>query len=213
MVRLTAGPVCGLSIASAEVRMPNVKGSVLRSRLDFVEKKFGAPVLERVLAALPPDERQILGRRLLPAQWYPFTLGESLENTILRVLGEDGRRTFLEMGRRSAEYNLEGVHKVFVHAGNPHGLLCRAPAIYKLYYDTGHRTYEMTGENTCSLITYDSESFSEADCLTIIGWHERAVELCSGRHAEVDHPRCRARGDAVCEYLISWNLEPITGET
>ena len=193
--------------------MPNVKGSVLRSRLDFVEKKFGAPVLECVLTDLPEEERRTLGLGLLPAQWYPFALGESLEKAILRVLGEDGRRTFLDMGRKSAEYNLAGVHKVFVHSGNPHGLLSRAPAIYKLYYDTGHRTYEKTGERTCTLTTYESETFSEADCLTVIGWHERAVELCSGRHAVVDHPRCRARGDAVCEYLISWNLEPTTGET
>ena len=213
MVRLTDGPASGLSIASAEVRMPNVKGSVLRSRLDFVANKFGAPTLERVLAALPAEDRRILERGLLPAQWYPFGLGERLENAILGALGEGGRQTFLEMGRRSAEYNLAGVHKVFVHAGEPHQLLSRAPAIYQLYYDTGRRTYEKTGEKTCRLVTYESETFSEADCLTVIGWHQRAVELCAGLDAMVDHPSCRARGDDACEYLISWNLEPTTGET
>ena len=193
--------------------MPNVKGSVLRSRLDFVEQKFGAAVLARVQADLPAEDRTILSRGLLPAQWYPFALGESLENAILRVLGEDGRGTFLDMGRRSAEYNLAGVHKVFVHSGEPHRLLSRATAIYQLYYDTGHRTYEKLGDTSCRLITYESETFSVADCLTVIGWHQRAVELCAGRNVKVDHPRCRAQGEDACEYLISWNLDPTTGET
>jgi len=193
--------------------MANVKGSVLRSRLDFVEKEFGRRRLDLVLETLPEDDRRILARGLLPAQWYPFALGERLEKALLQSLGEEGRSMFLEFGRRSATYNLTGVHKVFLHAGDPHRLLSRAPAIYKLYYDTGHRTYEKTGENSCRLVTHDSEVATEGDCLTVMGWHERAVEMCEGRAVVIDHPRCRARGDAVCEYLISWQLATPEGET
>lgn len=193
--------------------MANVKGSVLRSRVDFVEKKFGRERLDLVLGILPEEDRHTLERGLLPAQWYPFALGERLEKAILQVLGEDGRSTFMELGRRSAIYNLAGVHQVFVRAGDPHHLLSRAPSIYRLYYDTGSRTYEKTGEHACRLVTSDSEVFSEGDCLTVMGWHERAVEMCDGRDVAIDHPRCRARGDAVCEYLISWNLETSKGDT
>lgn len=193
--------------------MANVKGSVLRSRVDFVEKKFGREQLDQVLGSFSKKDRYTLERGLLPAQWYPFALGERLEKAILQVLGEEGRSIFMELGRRSATYNLAGVHQVFVRAGDPHHLLSRAPAIYQLYYDTGSRTYEKTGENSCRLITSNSEAFSDGDCLTVMGWHERAVEMCAGRDVSIQHPRCRARGDAVCEYLISWNLESIEGDT
>ena len=193
--------------------MANVKGSVLRSRLDFVEKEFGREQLDLVLETLAEADRRILAGGLLPAQWYEFALEERFEKALLQVLGEEARATFLEFGRRSAVYNLDGVHKVFVHPGDPHRLLSRAPAIYKLYYDTGHRTYEKTGENSCRLVTHDAEVATEGDCLTVIGWHERAVEMCDGRDVVIDHPRCRARGDTVCEYLISWNLATPSGET
>jgi uncharacterized protein (TIGR02265 family) len=186
--------------------MPNVKGSVLRSRLDFVEQQFGKDGLFRLLERLPEPDRELLTKGLLPAQWYPFELGQRIDKVVMEVLAKGDRETFHQLGVRSADFNLKGVHQVFVHPGNPQSLLRRAPAIYKLYYDTGHRTYEETGESTCRLVTYDSESFSEADCLTVIGWHQRAVELCGGRNVAIDHPRCRAHGDTVCEYLISWQI-------
>jgi len=193
--------------------MAKVKGSVLRSRVDFVEKKYGHEGLDRVLGILPEEDRQTLARGLLPAQWYPFALGERLEKAILKALGEEGRATFMELGRRSASYNLGGVHQVFVSAGDPHRLLSRAPAIYRLYYDTGSRSYEKTGIHACRLVTSASETFSEGDCLTVMGWHERAVEMCGGRDVVIDHPRCRVRGDVVCEYLISWQLATAGGDT
>jgi hypothetical protein len=193
--------------------MANVKGSVLRSRVDYVENQFGRQRLDQVLALLPEEDRHTFKSGLLPAQWYPFALGERLETAILQSLGEEGRSTFTDLGRQSATYNLGGVHKVFVRAGDPHHLLSRAPAIYKLYYDTGSRTYEKTGENACRLVTSDAEVTSVGDCLTVMGWHQRAVEMCDGRDVVTEHPRCRARGDAVCEYLISWNLETSKGDT
>ncbi|MFQ5718855.1 MAG: TIGR02265 family protein [Acidobacteriota bacterium] len=185
--------------------MSNVKGSVLLSRLDFVREQFGEEGLARLLDALSEEDRRVT-TKLLPAQWYTFDLGERIDSAVMNVLGKGAADTFLRLGFQSADVNLAGVHSVFVHAGDPHGLLRRAPAIYQLYYDTGHRTYEQTGENSCRLTTFDSEGFSEADCYTVIGWHQRAVEICGGENVEVDHVRCRARGDAVCQYEISWTL-------
>ena len=184
--------------------MPNVKGSVLRSRLEFVRDHFGAAGVQRLLDAMPDEDRVLLSGGLLPAQWYPFALGERLDRTVMQVLGGGDPEIFRRLGRRSADLNLAGVHAVFVHQSDPQALLRRAPAIYKLYYDTGYRVYEKIGERSCRLTTHASDSYSEADCLTVIGWHERAVELCGGHQPRVEHPNCRARGAPVCEYLISW---------
>ena len=44
--------------------MANIKGSVLRSRLDFVRSHAGDDGLERVLSALPDPDRRLLTREL-----------------------------------------------------------------------------------------------------------------------------------------------------
>ena len=185
--------------------MSNVKGSVLLSRLDFAREHFGVQGLAKLLAALTDEDRRV-ATTFLPAQWYPFDLGERIDSAIMHVLGRGDPGTFHRLGVRSAEVNLAGVHSVFLQSGDPHGLLRRAPVIYKLYYDTGTRTYEKTGENSCRLTTYDSESYSRADCFTVIGWHQRAVGLCGGTDVRIDHSVCRVEDGAVCQYDISWAI-------
>ena len=88
---------------------------------------------------------------------------------------------------------------------DPLGLLKGAASIYRAYYKSGHRTYERAGERKVILRTFDSETFSRADCLTVVGWHERVIGMCGGKNARVEETLCRARGDAVCEYVCEWD--------
>ena len=94
-----------------------IKGSVLRSRLSFVEEQAGAGGLERVLAQLSAEHRETLAR-LLPAGWYPFDLGKELDEAIVAVLGGGDESYFLRLGRDSATRNLTGVHRAFVRPGS-----------------------------------------------------------------------------------------------
>jgi uncharacterized protein (TIGR02265 family) len=181
-----------------------VKGSVLISRLAFVEQHGGADAVERVLGTLPPADRTQL-HNLVAIQWCPFELGRRLDDAIVNVLG-DGRAQFFErLGAASADGNLTGVHKAFLTPGDPQAFLAKAPQIYKLYYDTGRREYAQTGPTAAVLTTHDAETFSGPDCLTVIGWYRRALELCGATHVHIIEDECRARGGAVCRYRISWS--------
>lgn len=184
--------------------MQQVKGSVLKSRLAFVEEHAGKEGLARVLAALGGEDQQQL-KSLLTMQWYPFELGQRLDDAIVREVG-GGRREFFErLGAASADKNLATVHRSFVAAGDPHGFLEKAPQIYALYYGTGRRAYARTGDREGVLTTSDAETFSTPDCLTVIGWYRRALELCGATKVRIVEEECRARGGAVCRYRVAWD--------
>ena len=108
--------------------------------------------------------------------------------------------------RASAEENLNGPHHVFIRKGDPHFLLSHAPEIYRLYYAVGTRSYDKTGPRSGVLGTVGAESVTEADCLTIVGWYERAIEMSGGREVRIIHTKCRARGNGHCEYLCGWEF-------
>lgn len=183
--------------------MQQVKGSVLKSRLGFVEEHSGADAVGRVLAALPAEDQQAL-KTVLTMKWYPFALGKRLDEAIVRELG-GGRREFFErLGAASADKNLTTLHASFLVAGDPHAFLAKAPQIYALYYETGRREYARTGEREGVLTTHDAETFSGPDCLTVIGWYRRALELCGAHDVRIVEEECRARGGAVCRYRVSW---------
>ena len=124
--------------------MQQVKGAVLKSRLGFVEEHFGPDAVAKVIASLTPEDRTAL-RLILPVVWYPFVLGERLDEAIMRVCGKGYARFFERLGEASAERNLGSLHRGFLRQGQPHEFLERSPSIYRTYYETGRREYRRTG--------------------------------------------------------------------
>jgi len=180
-----------------------VKGAVLKSRLAFVEKQFGPEGLDKVLNALDEGDRKAL-HGIVPVAWLEFEIGKRLDDAIVRVLGGGRPEVFERLGAASADANLTTVHAAFLAPGDPQAFLAKAPQIYRMYYQIGRREYEQTGEKEGVLTTYEAETFSKADCLTVIGWYKRALELCGANNPQVIEDQCRARGDEVCRYRVSW---------
>jgi len=60
------------------------------------------------------------------------------------------------------------------------------------------------------LTTYEAETFSAPDCLTVVGWYRRALELCGAGSVRVVEEECRAKGGTVCRYRVSW-ASPLIG--
>ncbi len=182
-----------------------IKGHVLLSRLQYVREAAGEPGLAAVLGNLSAEDRAVLTGMILPVTWYPLDLNLRLDAAIAAALSpEDRSRVFLEMGRASAEQNLKGVHRAYVRDGDPHFLLSAAPRIYAAYYAVGSRSYEKVGEKAAVLRTVGAETASATDCLTVVGWHQRAIELCGGQDVRVEETQCRARGAQHCEYRCEW---------
>jgi uncharacterized protein (TIGR02265 family) len=180
-----------------------IKGSVLKSRVGFVDEHFGKEGRDRVMQALSDEDRKALST-ILTVKWYPLELGTRLDDAIVRTLGDGKPEFFEKLGAASADKNLGTVHKAFLTSGDPHGFLSRTPSIYAMYYEKGRREYQKTGEKSGVLTTFDAEVFSVPDCLTIVGWHKRALELCGASEVRVAEEECRALGAKVCRYRVSW---------
>lgn len=183
--------------------MQEVKGSVLKSRFAMIEDLGGAAAVERVLAAMTPQDRAAL-KTVVAIGWYPFDLGTRLDDAIVRTLGGGRPEFFEKLGAASAEKNLTGAHKSFLAPGDPHRFLSRAHAVYAAYYKSGHREYERTSDKEALLTTYEAATFSVPDCLTVVGWYKKALEMCGCAGVKVVEEECRARGGKICRYRASW---------
>ena len=183
--------------------MQQIKGAVLKSRLAFVQEKFGDAAVQQVLAGLPADDQAAL-HSILTVRWYPFETGKRLDDAIVAVCGNGDPAFFKRLGAASADKNLSALHKSFLTPGNPHAFLGKARTIYAMYYETGRREYQRTGDASGVLTTYDAETFSAPDCQTVIGWYERALEMCGASEVTIVEEECRATGGATCRYAVSW---------
>jgi uncharacterized protein (TIGR02265 family) len=180
-----------------------VKGSVLKSRLEFVRTEFGEAGLNKVLDSLSEEDQKVLGR-LVAVTWVDFDVGKRLDDAIVKLVGGGSTRFFERLGEASAEVNLASLHSAFLTPGDPQAFLAKAPQIYRLYYDVGWREYHKTGEREGVLTTHEAETFSKTDCMTVIGWYRKALELCGARNVRIVEEECRASGGSVCRYRVSW---------
>ncbi len=183
--------------------MQQVKGAVLKTRIAFVRDVAGEQGVQSVLSSLSPEDQKAL-KAILTVKWYPFDLGKRLDAAIVHVIGKGERRFFERLGEASAEKNLSSVHQSFLAPGNPHGFLSKAGVIYGLYYEAGRRTYERLGDREAVLTTHDADTFSTADCATVVGWYRKAMEMCGARGVVIAEETCRARGHDVCRYRVTW---------
>jgi len=182
-----------------------IKGSILESRLQFVKDRFGPDAVEDVLSALPASDQAILRAPLNSAGWYHFQTCQHLDEAIVKVIGKGDARLFEEMGAASAQQNLTGIQKFYLDHGNPQGFMLRAPLIYHVYYDKGWRDYKPTGPTSGVMTTYEAETYSTADCLTVMGWYKQALKMCGARNVEMSEDTCRASGGDCCRYLVNWS--------
>jgi uncharacterized protein (TIGR02265 family) len=181
-----------------------IKGAILKSRIAFVQDHFGKEGVQRVLESFPPDDQRTL-RMLFTSNWYPFALGKALDDAIVRELGAGKTEFFERLGEASAEKNLGTVHSGYLTKGDAHAFLAKAPSIYSLYYEAGRREYQEVGPKEAVLTTYDAETFSAPDCLTVVGWYRKALEMCGVKGARVVEEECRAKGGKVCRYRVKWD--------
>ena len=183
--------------------MQQIKGAVLKSRMAFVQEHFGLDGVQRVLASLPDGDQRIL-RMLFTSNWYPFDLGKGLDDAIVRVLGGGKPEFFERLGAASAEKNLSTIHSGYLTKGDAHGFLAKSPSFYGLYYEAGRREYKVEGPKEGLLTTYDADTFSAPDCLTVVGWYKKALEMCGVKGVKVREEECRARGGKACRYRVTW---------
>ena len=115
------------------------------------------------------------------------------------------------MGIASAEQNLSTVHKLSIEHGNPQGFLGKSSVLYRFYYDVGRREYTPTGPTSGVITTYDAETYSTADCMTVIGWYKQALKMCGAQDVVMLEEVCRARGGQFCRYTIAWKMKAQTG--
>lgn len=187
-----------------EVMSIKVKGAALMSRRSFAREVYGDGSWERILETLTAQDRNELEGAILASTWHSFELNERLDAAIVEVLGDGDKAIFEEIGRWSAKKNLTGPHKAFAARQNAGRLLAASDRIYGLYYDVGHRSYEETGPTSGIITTFEAETFSETDCLTVIGWYKEALEMCGATSVAITEEKCRARGDDLCRYAVSW---------
>src|SRR3954463_15749312 len=93
-------------------------GVVLKSIRLFTERNFGAKAVERCMATLPTAERELLSSASAVG-WYPVDTVFRFLRAVDSVCGKGDLKLCHEIGRFSADWQLNSFHKLFLRFKSP----------------------------------------------------------------------------------------------
>jgi hypothetical protein len=180
------------------------KGTIYVSARLFAEQRFGPEAVPRVLAALSPQDREML-TYVAPVGWYPVEPIMAFHRELDRLYGKGDLALCVELGKFSAEWALSTILKLFVRFTSPSWLIERSAALWGRYHDSGRWEHAPTEAFPIQSRLYDFEVRDPAFCARFRGWLARATELTGGKEPEVTEPKCACRGDKYCEFRVRWS--------
>jgi uncharacterized protein (TIGR02265 family) len=187
---------------SQEYSNMHVKGGLLRARFLFMIMNHGPDVWARILADLAEQDRAALSEINID-NWYDLRILDAIDRKIADELGQKPEEVFDRLGEFSATSSLSGPYSSLL---NPdiHSFLSQSAMIHHAYQDFGSASYEPLSDTSGLLTIKYDQAPPVSFCVSGTAYFRHAVELCGARSARITHTRCRSRGDAVCEFYITW---------
>lgn len=169
----------------------------------FVTERHGEEAWEQILADLTPEEREQLSA-VLPVGWYSLALYAKLIRIVDDRLGGSDLRLVQTLGRFEAERDLTTVQQYFLRLIRPSIVFEQTGKYWRRFHDTGEWEIQRTGDREVVGVLSGWGVVDGALCRELVGYLGRTLELCGAVDVWMDHPHCRARGDAACEFRVRW---------
>jgi hypothetical protein len=136
---------------------PHLRGFTVANTVQWVQRAYGEPILQRALNRLPPHERIYFQRSILSMGWYPFSAWEHfLDATyaeIGAITGEDTDALDYRNFREGAGTTMRTIYKFFFSFMEPVSTLARLGSLFPRVYSHG-----------CSELLENRQGFSINRC-------------------------------------------------
>jgi len=182
--------------------LATTKGAILRSLLKFIDRDLTEEQRARAFEALPPDEREYVGRPILAGEKIPERMLNRLTVEAARAKGD----SLEQWGRRAGRAELAdsvGVYRFFVMVLTPASLMRKASSFWSTVHSQGKLAVESEEPNKAKVVLTDFPS-EPAHCARLAGWMEGAGEMTGAKKVDVVHDACITRGARECTWQINW---------
>jgi len=183
--------------------MASVRGRDLLDAIGFVREAYGASALEHVAARMPEPELSCFRGSIREVAWYPLDALVAFLRTAQATLAPGDSGFCRRQGHYAAQRQREAFLAVMV--ATPEARAMTAPTIWRMFYDTG-RLVVVGGDPTTARGQIHAFPTTPELCERFRGIWEGMVSTAD-RPASATETRCVLRGDAFCEFEVSFATE------
>jgi hypothetical protein len=161
-----------------------IKGSALKSSIDYIRSTYGEATWSAVLSHLNEEQRSQVAH-IMGGSLFPVTLAGAIFTAFvaLELKGDlrSAESALRKMGRHAADEQLGGVYSLFVRFTTPEKALARiAGVVQGLYEGATTELIYVEGEKRGTVHIRGLGDFPYA-APRLCGWAERALERSGGK--------------------------------
>ncbi|HJS57462.1 MAG TPA: hypothetical protein VKA01_05100 [Vicinamibacteria bacterium] len=183
--------------------MACVRGRDLLDAIDFVHESYGASALEHVVARLAEPALSCFRGSIREVAWYPLDALVAFLRTAQATLAPGDSGFCRRQGRYAAQRQREAFLGVMVATAESRAMT--APTIWRMFYDTGHLVVA-GGDPARARGQIHAFPTTPELCERFRGIWEGMVSTLD-QPASATETRCVLRGDAFCEFEVSFAPE------
>lgn len=180
-----------------------IKGSAVSDMIRAVKAREGEEGFRTLVALVDEPFRAMFLGGIFDAGWYSLDAYLAFLAASLKYTGDDEK---VLIGRTEAviEKQLRGIYRVFVKRGSPESIIKRIVTIHRTYFNGASVDFDLPTPASAIVKYGGFEKHHRLLEYVIIGFYNKALELCGAKSVQVVVTVPIARGTGFYELTITW---------
>jgi hypothetical protein len=178
--------------------MAHVKGLVLLSRFEYLEKVQGPAVFRDFLKKIGTEETDFLRQPVDGANLYSESLLTKVDQLLLDDYFNQKQEEFQKLGEWNARNLIDRFFNLYMEDRNPIGFLEQYARLRGLLIGSGVMTIIEKAQNNIHVTIDYGQNIPKSVCLSEQGFIYGAMELCGAKKIKIGETECAASQESMC---------------
>jgi len=186
--------------------MSSIRGLVLMSRLEYLEKKYGAEEYREFLKKISTDEVNFLRQPLDVALIYPDSLLATIDQILLHDYLNENIDEFKNLGKWGADNFMYRFFSQYVDDAEPLNFLTQYGRLRDYLIGSGEMKIQSIDEKHLTLSIDYGQQISKSVCLSEQGFIEGGMAQCGAKDISIIETTCASESeDFICQFDVKFN--------
>jgi hypothetical protein len=188
--------------------MPSIRGLVLMSRLEYLEKRFGAEIYREFLKKISTENINFIRQPLEGAMSYPDTMLSTIDQILLKDFFDNDTNEFKVLGKWSADNFMYRFFSQYVEESQPVEFIAQYGRLRDYLIGAGEMMlYPITSSHFELSIDY-GQKIPKSVCLSEQGFIEGGMEQCGARQIMLTEKSCASiADDFTCRFSVQFKIK------
>jgi hypothetical protein len=182
--------------------MSGIKGTVLLTRFDFIEHKFGKDELKAFFEDIVYEDKGLLQQPIGISKEYPEILLKAIDDAMSERFFKNDRNAYLKLGHWNATQLMPKYFQIYIEEHNPAGFLSQMVRMRDILIGLGEmHLIDINDKEFLMKINY-GQTYLPSVVESELGFLEEGCHMCGAKNIEISK---ESVDDISIELRLSWN--------